>query len=1018
MSESRWFAVTRFSVFASIAAALVVVSCSRKHPDAAALSPQESLQSMHVKGDFHVELFASEPLVFDPVEMVFDENGKIYVAEMLDYPDDPPEGQPARSRIVLLEDTDGDGKPDKRTVFADHVLEVSGIMPWKGGLIVTSAPDILYLKDTNGDGVADVRQVLYTGFPKVNPEARVTNPRLGIDNWVYVANDGSNGRITSPEHPDRPPVLVRGADFRFQPERGLAEPASGPTQFGMSFDDWGNRFITQNTMHIRHVVVPMQYLIRAPLLEVGQEAQDISDHGQPSAPMFPLTKPQAWRKERSRLRQQRYHDNQLDRVRALDPSTEIVAGYFTAAAGGTVYTGDVFPKQYWGNVFTGDVSGNLVHRDVLTPDGVTFAAHRGETNSEFLASTDVWFRPCNFANAPDGNLYLTDIYREFIETPESIPEEIKKFMNFWSGVDKGRIYRIVPNHPLRTRDLKPNFGKASTAELVQELTSTNGWRRQTAQRLLVERQDRAAAPLLKALAQKSDFPQARLHAYWTLEGISALEPQTVIAALKDPEPRVRENALRLAEEFPTEPSVVNAVLALKNDSDPRVEFQLAFTLGQFKDPRALIALTDLTRERAGDAWFRVAILSSLNDTASDFFHLFLSRNKFQLNPVFLNRLAALIGAKHDPNEIRRFLAVEELLVPQQPNEGASGLFGLAKGLRLAGVHDLSIAGAEQKLAAFLDNPSETVQKAAWEIAEHLQLGGLVQRASRDAATAGLSADRRAAAVRALRSGQFAAVSPVLRQILASNPPAPVELQTAAVECMAAFRDPSVATALLEDWKGYSPEARKEVIAALLNQRQRVPALLKAIEDHQIELAAVDVAARSRLMDDADTSIAQRARRLFQDQSSDRAKVVESYRDVLKLSGDEQRGKKVFETNCARCHLPRQQGGRVGPDLSGVNNKTKEELLTSILNPSYAIEPHFVHYVVTTKDGQIHDGVIANETPGAITLRGGTEIGDETILRTNIAEIRASNVSLMPEGLEQSMSRQDIADVIAYLRAGL
>ncbi|HKW99916.1 MAG TPA: PVC-type heme-binding CxxCH protein [Bryobacteraceae bacterium] len=1007
--------MTRIVIAATL---LLAVSCSRKHPDAPALSPEESLKAIHIQGDFHVELFASEPLVYDPVEMAFDENGKIYVAEMLDYPDDPPTGQPARSRIVLLEDTDGDGKPDKRTVFADHVLEVSGLMPWKGGLIVTSAPDIVYMKDTDGDGKADVRQVLYTGFPKVNPEARVTNPRLGIDNWIYVANDGSDGRITSPEHPDRPPVVVRGTDFRFQPERGLAEPASGPTQFGMSFDDWGDRFITQNTIHVRNVVVPMQYLIRAPLLEVSQVSQDISDHGQPSAPMFPLTKPQQWRKERSRIREQRYHENQLERVRGLDPSTEIVAGYFTAAAGGTVYTGDVFPKPYWGNIFTGDVSGNLVHRDVLTPDGVTFVAHRGENNVEFLASTDVWFRPCNFANAPDGNLYITDIYREFIETPESIPEEIKKAMNFWSGVDKGRIYRIVSNHPLRKRDLKPNLGKASTAELVEELSNTNGWNRQTAQRLLVERQDRAAVPLLKQVAQKSDLPQARLHALWTLEGLSALDPQMVIGALRDPDAHVRENALRMAEEFATSPAVVGTALALKNDPAARVEFQLCFTLGQFKDPRALAALTDLARDRAGESWFRTAILSSLNDDASDFFHLYLSRNKFQLNPVFLNGLAALIGAKHDPNEIRRFLAVEEALVPQHPNEGAAGLFGLAKGLQLSGVHDLLVPGAEPKLAHFLDHSSETVQKAAWEIAGHLRLEGLVQRASHDAATASLGADRRAAAVRALRSGQFAAVSPVLRQILSANPPAPAELQTAAVECMAAFNDPQVAPALLADWKSYSPEARKEVIAAMLNQRQRVPVLLKAIEDHEIELAAVDIAARSRLMDDSDRAIAERARHVFQDQSSDRAKVVENYRDVLKMTGDEQRGKKAFETNCARCHLPRKQGGRVGPDLSGVNNKTKEELLTSILNPSYAIEPHYVHYVVTTKDGQIHDGVIANETPGAITLRGGTENGDETILRSNIAEIRASNVSLMPEGLEQSMSRQDIADVIAYLRAGL
>lgn len=972
------------------------------------MSPEESLKSIHVDSNFHIELFASEPLVFDPVEMVFDENGKIYVCEMLDYPDDPPAGKPARSRIVLLEDTDGDGKPDKRTVFADNVLEVSGIMPWKGGLIVTSAPDILYFKDTNGDGKADVRQVLYTGFPKVNPEARVTNPRYGIDNWVYVANDGQNGRITSPEHPDRLPVLVRGTDFRFQPLRGAAEPASGPTQFGMSFDNWGNRFMSQNTIHIREAVVPMQYLIRAPLLEVSGVSEDISDHGKGEARMYPLTRPQKWRRERTELRQQRYNENQLNR-------TEQVGGWFTAATGNTVYNGDVFPKEYWGNAFTGDVSANLVHRDVLIPDGVTFIAHRAEEDTEFLASTDIWFRPCNFANAPDGNLYITDIYREFIETPESIPEEIKKYMNFWSGVDKGRIYRIVPNHPLRTRDLKPNLGKASSAELVQQLASTNGWHRMTAQRLLVERQDRTVVPLLKELALKSDYPLARLHALWTLEGLSALEAPVVVAALKDPHPGIRENALRLAEELATDSTVANAVLALKNDKEPRVLYQLAFTLGQFKDPRTLAVLADLARERAGEPWFRTAILSSLNDNASDFFHLYLSRNQFQLNPAFLDQLAALIGAKHDPNELRRFLTVQEALLPFHPNEVAAGLFGLAKGLRLAGVHDLAVGGAEMRVAAFLNNPSQTVQRASWEIAEHLQLNGLVQRASRDAASGGLPVPNRAAAVRALRGGQLAAVRPILDQILASNPPP--ELQVAAVMSLASFPDASVAPALIANWRSYGPDARKQAVAALLSQHNRVPVLLKAIEDHQVDMPAVDIAARSRLMDDPDPSIAQRARNLFQNASSDRAKVVENYRDVLKMAGDERNGKKVFDANCAKCHMPRAQGGRVGPDLSGVNNKTKEELLTSILNPSYAIEPHFVHYIVTTRDGQIHDGVIANETPGSITLRGGTE-NDETILRANIAEVRASNVSLMPEGLEQSMSRQDIADVIAYLRAGL
>jgi putative membrane-bound dehydrogenase-like protein len=221
------------------------------------MTPQESLKAMQLSDDFLVELFASEPEVMSPVEMAFDENGKVYVAEMMDYPSDPPEGKPARSRIRLLQNSNGDGKTWKAVVFAENVLAVSGFMPWKGGLIVTSAPDILFMKDTDGDGKADLREVLYTGFPKVNQEARITNPRLGVDNWIYCSNTGSDGRITSPRHPKMPPILVRGADFRFDPISGKAEAASGAAQFGSTLDDFGHRFITQNTTHLRHVVVPM-----------------------------------------------------------------------------------------------------------------------------------------------------------------------------------------------------------------------------------------------------------------------------------------------------------------------------------------------------------------------------------------------------------------------------------------------------------------------------------------------------------------------------------------------------------------------------------------------------------------------------------------------------------------------------------------------------------------------------------------------------------------------------------------
>jgi len=984
---------------------VMLAACSKRDSNPRALVPREALQSFRLSEDFKVELFLSEPQVMSPVEIVFDENGRIYVAEMLDYPDDPPPGQPARSRIRMLEDTDGDGRYDRAVVFADHVLQVSSILPWKGGLLVTSAPDILFMKDTDGDGKADVRQVLYTGFPKVNPEGRITNLRLGIDNWIYAANNGADGRITSPDHPEQPPILVRGTDFRFRPDRGLAEPASGPAQFGLTFDDWGNRFITHNTVHIRHAVVPMQYLARAPLLDAGAVSQDISDHGRPSAQMFPLTGPQAWRVERTLLRQQRYNEQRLNR-------TEYVAGYFTAASGGTVYNGDVFPEEYRGSVFTGDVSGNLVHRDILTPDGVTFSARRAKDGVEFLASTDPWFRPCNFANAPDGNLYLIDIYRLFIETPESIPEEIKKNMNFWAGDTMGRVYRITPNKPLRQRDLKPRLGAASTAELVKLLENTNGWHRQTAQRLLVERQDLTAVPLLKALVGKSAFVQGRIHALWTLEGLSALDESIVVRALKDPDPHVREHALRASEEFLAKSKPCeNAVLAMTKDPDLRVQFQLAFTLGQLKDRRALDALAEIALRRSGDRWFQTAILSSVADSASQFFHLLVAKNPAWENDAFFTQLASLIGAKHDPGELSRFLAAMS-----KRSRPEAGLTGLSKGLRLAGVRNLQVPGAEAALSKLLDSPSEPVQKAAWEAARYFELRALIRKAAVDALAAGLPVGKRVVAIRALRGGQYAVVGPVLRAILESHE-AP-ELQIAAVESIASFDDPAIASTLLASWKSYTPEVRQKALAALLSQREWMSVLLKALEDGQIERSALDITAQAHLLNHPDQKVAERARRFFQNDASDRMKAVEGYRDALKMAGDVARGKQVFEANCAKCHLPQRERGRVGPDLSGISNKTKEELLTSVLNPSYAIEPRFVNYIVTTKDGRVHDGILANETPGAITLRGGSEEGDATILRKNIAEIRASSISLMPDGFERSISRQAMADLIAYLRGGL
>src|SRR5690606_37813447 len=246
---------------------------------------------------------------------------------------------------------------------------------------------------------------------------------------------------------------MRGADFRFRLDRGAFELESGGAQFGQTMDDWGNRFITQNTLHIRQVVIPWRYLHRNPVTPPGSPLLNISDH---DLEMFQLTPPPYWRAERTRRRQKQYEEQGLDRV-------EYAEDHFTGCSGGTIYDGDAFPPEYYGNVFTGEVAGNLVHRDVLVEasDSPVLVARRaeGETEREFLASTDSWFRPTGFTVGPDGYLYVIDMYRQHIETPLSIPEDLKADMDFLYGSEHGRIYRIVPEGHQNTNPI-PKLGEA------------------------------------------------------------------------------------------------------------------------------------------------------------------------------------------------------------------------------------------------------------------------------------------------------------------------------------------------------------------------------------------------------------------------------------------------------------------------------------------------------------------------------------------------------------------------------
>src|SRR5262245_10217720 len=507
-------------------------------------SPREELATFRTLPGFRVELVACEPDVVDPVAMAFDEQGRIFVAEMRGYPNAGRAlGDITSGKIKCLTDRDGDGYYETSTTYAEGLRVPTSVMPSKGGLLVANAPDLLYLEDSDGDGRADKRRVLYTGFGLENIQQLLNSLQWGQDNWVYGCAGSNGGTITCPEKPDMPPVVLRSRGIRFHPDvPGSLEPTSGGGQYGLTEDAFGRWFTATNSQHLRHIVVPEHYLRRNPYLSVPAVTLDIPDHGA-ACKVFRISPFEPWRVERTtrRLADPRYAN--------WPASEKVPGGFITSGCSPVVYAADRFPPEFRGNTFVCDPANNLIHRDRLEPAGATFVAKRADENCEFLASTDNWFRPTWISLGPDGALYVLDFYREAIETPLSLPDDIKAKMNLESQ-GRGRIWRIAPDGLAATRSgARFDLRKTSSAELVAKLGAQNSWWRFTAQRLLVERQDRSIVPVLETLARKAAEPEGRVHALRTLEGLHALASPLVEQALSDASADVREHTLQLSEPF-------------------------------------------------------------------------------------------------------------------------------------------------------------------------------------------------------------------------------------------------------------------------------------------------------------------------------------------------------------------------------------------------------------------------------------------------------------------------------------
>ncbi len=941
--------------------------------------PADALKTFKLAPGFKIELAASEPAIRSPVAVDFDEDGRMYVAEFPEYNQHGNPNFKERGAIKLLEDTKGTGVYDKVTTFAQIDSPVA-LACWDGGLFVGAVPHIYYLKDTKGTGKADVKKIIYTGFARDKAgEAMLNSFRWGLDNRFHVSTSAAGGDVKLAEAKDAKVFNVKGQGFLFDPRSLKFELVAGSAQHGMSMDDWGRKFTCDNSNPCLMMMYDGRYLLKNPYVQAPPPLLNI--HGENQANYLKRISPnEPWRIVRTRLR--------LEGVVKGPLETKQVSGHFTGTTGVTVYRGDAFPPEQRGTLFVGEVANNLVYHARVVPSGLTANAKRVEDGMEFLASTDTWFRPCQFANAPDGTLYVIDHYREIIETTESIPPMILKHLHIESGVERGRIWRVVPDEFKRRP--APKLSKATTAELVALLAHPNGWHRDTAARLLYQRQDSAATPLLRKLLRDTDSPLAKAHALYALDGATALRVEDAVRAALDTHPRVREHGLKLLEKFQADSRAPKDVMLSLSDTEPdvRVRYQLAFSVGAVESFLATEALYNLALKDGKNPWMRVAILTSAHGRRGELVRRLTENEMFRRSPegkLLTGALAAQIGAANQLDEIADLLRALDK-VPAA--EGRELMANLLSKLPPKSRDRINRGKAGELFAALLADAIKTSGDEKKPLLE------------------------RVSAVRTLGLAEFDKVMANFSAFLKVRQPEAV--QKAALETLARFEQAGAVSVIIDAWPSLSPQVRATAAETLFARAAWIHTFLDAVEKGQIKTGEIDPARIKLLQVFADAKIRGRAEKLFAGtQLSKRKDVVDAYQKSLTLKGDAKNGKVLFKKNCAACHKLEGVGEQIGAELGAIKDRGAEFILLNILDPNREVLPKFITYYVVTDSGRTLTGMITAETATSITIRR-PDSTSETILRVNIEELRSTGMSFMPEGLEKVINHQEMADLITYL----
>jgi putative membrane-bound dehydrogenase-like protein len=967
------------------------------------LSPQESMRRMIVPQGFHVELFAAEPdIAGKPICVNWDERGRLWVCETFDYPNELERGNEGRDRIRICEDTNGDDRADKFTVFAERLSIPTSLAFARGGVIVHNGTETLFLKDTNGDDKADERRVLISKWSLGDTHGGPSNLQYGLDNWIW----GMQGYNKSVIRIGDKSIRFAQGFHRFRPDGSAIEfvRSTNNNTWGFGISEEGIIFgSTANGCPSVYMPIANRYYERVRGWTPKLTLESIADSNR----FHPIT----------------------DKVRQVDHH-----GGYTAAAGHALYTARRYPETYWNRTaFVCEPTGHLVSLMALSPDGADFHA---TSAANLLASDDEWVAPTMAEVGPDGNVWVIDWYNYIVQhnpTPQGF--QTGKGAAYESDLrDKkhGRVYRIV--YDSSQPPPKLDLSKATPDELVSALANDNLFWRRNAQRLLVERGKLDVIPqLLKLVGDQSvdtlGLNVGAIHALWTLYGLGAIgdahseAKNAVLASLRHPSAGVRRSAVQV---LPNASASTDAILQSKLLDDPDFQVRL----------QTLLALSDLPpsdnagravaqfltrRENIEDRWLVDAATCAAAANAPEFLVASVAIRSPATQLLTVCKTVANHYARKQPGQ-----SAERLLV-ELPKANSKLAAAIIAGLDLGWPSESPLPNSEATRGAFkqllaslpLDERVRLARFAtrSGDSQMHEVLSQLKDDLFTKIENKETSISERVVAAELIISAEPSDVEAGRRLLELVTPQSPPDFSLGVVRALGKSDAANLGPIVIAHLTKLTPSVREAVFELLLSRPTLAAKLIDELENGNVTLTELSLAQKERLREYPDRRLRERAKAIFakaqESVSSDRKQVVTELADVANAKGDPVSGKALFTKTCLVCHRYQGEGLSVGPDLTGMGVHGKQQLLVHILDPSRDVEGNYQAYVVVLNDGRVLNGMLAGESSTSIDLIDG-EGKRRAILREDIEELTRTGKSFMPEGFEKQLSRVQLSDILEFL----